>query len=470
MKTHHLLILLVAAGVAVLAALWARKLHEPEHEAAAGALLVPGLEAKLNDVTVVSVKGKNDQTVTLERGADTWTVREKSSYPADTGKVRKLLIGLAQAKVIEQKTSNPEHYSELGVVDPTAAAASPPADAADAGAGAPKKEQSTGALLEVQAPIEGKEKVALIVGNSARGATGTYVRKVDDAQSWLVSGDLSVQADPLTWIDRQVMNVPASRIQQVTIRHPDGQTLVIDKATREEPNYTVHDVPAKREVKFASVGNPLASVLATLRLDDVARLADSDPASHSPIEVEYRTFDGLVVKLHAFVEGDRQWAHFAASFDEELARRYYVPPAPATPSAEGTSTPDAAAESDDTAKTAAEAPAPDAGDEKAATADAAKTSAEDAAKSPTPAPPDAASTSPAATAPAEPDFSAARTEADTLNKKVEPWVFVIGSYKYEQIDKHVADMLKEEEDKAAAKPKAESKKPAATKPAEPKDD
>jgi hypothetical protein len=465
MKRHHLLILVVAAAVAVLAALWARKLHEPEHAGGTGALLAPGLEAKLNDVTVVTVKGKNAQTSTLERGADAWTVREKSGYPADTGKVRKLLIGIAQSKLVEQKTSNAEHYGELGVVDPAAApAATPPAEAADTGATPPKKEESAGVLVEIQAPVEGQEdKVALIIGNSARGATGTYVRKVDDTQSWLASGDLSVQADPLSWIDRQIMNVPANRIQQVTIRHPDGQTLIIDKSTREEPNYTVHDLPAKREVKYASVGNPLASVLATLRLDDIAPLAEKDPASHSPIEVEYRTFDGLVVKTQTFVEGDKHWAHFVASFDEDLARRFYVPPAPATPPAEGASTPDASAESDATAETAAEPPAPGAGDATTAAPDAAKP-AEATSTAPTAV--TAAPAAPAAPAPpAEPDFSAARAEAETINKKVAPWVFVIGSYKYEQIDKHVTDMLKEEE---AAKAKPEAKKPATKKPAEPK--
>ena len=462
MKRHHLLVLVVAAAVAVLAALWARKLHEPEHVAGAGTLLVPGLEAKLNDVTVVIVKGKDAQTSTLERGADTWTVREKSGYPADTGKVRKLLIGIAQSTLVEQKTSNAEHYGELGVADPVAApAATPAAGAPDAGTSTPKKEESAGVLVEIQAPVEGKDKVALIIGNSARGATGTYVRRVDDTQSWLASGDLSVQADPLSWIDRQIMNVPANRIQQVTIRHPDGQTLVIDKATREDPNYTVHDLPAKREVKYASVGNPLASVLASLRLDDIAPLADKDPASHSPIEVEYRTFDGLVVKTQAFVEGDKHWAHFTASFDEDLARRFYVAPPPATPPpAEGAATPDAEAGSDATAKTAAEPPAPGAGDATTAATDAAK-SAEATTTAPT-----AATDTPAApAAPAEPDFSAARTEAETIDKKVAPWVFVIGSYKYEQIDKHVADMLKEEE---AAKAKPDAKKPAPKKPAEPK--
>ena len=346
MKTHHLMILVAAAAVAVIAALWARKLHEPEHAPGAGALLVPGLEAKLNDASVVTVKGKDNASVTLERGAEAWTVREKGGYPADTGKVRKLLIGIAQSRLLEQKTSNAERYGELGVADPTAPAATPAGEAADAATSTPAADQAPGVVVEIQAPVEGKDKVALIVGNSARGATGTYVRRVNEAQSWLASGDLSVQADPMSWVNRQILNVPANRVQQVTIRHPDGQALVIDKATREEPNYTVHDLPAKREVKFASVGNPLASVLSSLRFDDVATLAEKDPASRSPIVVEYRTFDGLVVTARTFMEDNKYYAHFAAAFDEELARRFYVAPATATPPAGDAAATDPAAEAD----------------------------------------------------------------------------------------------------------------------------
>ena len=54
-------------------------------------------------------------------------MHEKGGYPADTGKVRKLLIGIAQSTMLEQKTSNAERYGELGVADPTAAPAAAPA-------------------------------------------------------------------------------------------------------------------------------------------------------------------------------------------------------------------------------------------------------------------------------------------------------------------------------------------------------
>ena len=445
MRTHHLLILVAAAIVAILAAVWARSIHEPVHTAGAGTLLVPGLEAKLNDVATMSVKGKDGASVTLERGADMWSVHEKSGYPADTGKVRKLLIAIAQSKLVEQKTANPESYGELGVADPTTTASTP---AAPDKTKTPEKSETSGALVEIQAPVEGQDKVALIVGNSARGATGTYVRKVGDTQSWLTSGDLSVQADPMTWVDRTIMNVAANRIQQVTIRHPDGQTLVIDKTKKDDANFTVHDIPEKREVKYASVGNPTASALASLRFDDVATLADKDPSAHSPLVAEYRTFDGMVVTVQTYADGDKRYAHFAAAFDEDQARRFYVPPAPPAdaPKADDAEKPDAATDEPEGE-----------GDGAAESAETAKPAGETPATTPESTPPAAPA------APAEPDFSAVRTEVDTLNKKVDPWVYDIGGYKYDQINKHVTDMLKDLETKEPAK-KPDARKPEAKKP------
>ena len=42
-------------------------------------------------------------------------------YPADAAKVRKLLLALAEAKPVEEKTSNPANYAALGVEDVSSA-------------------------------------------------------------------------------------------------------------------------------------------------------------------------------------------------------------------------------------------------------------------------------------------------------------------------------------------------------------
>ena len=89
--------------------------------AAAGddeALLLPDLKGQLNDIRRVVITGPGNEVIaTLERGAELWTVAERNNYPADVGSIRKNLLALAEARIVEEKTSSPEFYERLGVQD-----------------------------------------------------------------------------------------------------------------------------------------------------------------------------------------------------------------------------------------------------------------------------------------------------------------------------------------------------------------
>jgi hypothetical protein len=113
--------------------------------------LVPGLDSTVNDVTRVRITGSGNSTVaTLVRGEDAWTVEEAQSYPADWARLRKLLFGLAQAQVIELKTSNPDYYDRLGLKD-----VSDPS--------------STAVLVEIGA---GEHPTRVLLGSIAQGREG----------------------------------------------------------------------------------------------------------------------------------------------------------------------------------------------------------------------------------------------------------------------------------------------------------
>ena len=335
MRTRHLVILIVAAASRSSRRCGRAQLREAEHPTSADTLLVPGLEAVINDVERVSVKGRRTPRVTLERGTDAWTIREKGGYPADTGQGaqaphRSRAVPAARAEDVERRTlRRPRRRGSRR---------RPPARRRQARGARPQAtrgETKPGTLVELKATVE-ERGVRVHRRQHARAARpAPTCARLAMRRAGSRAAISSVDADPLNWLDRQIMNVAANRIQQVTIRHPDGETLVISKETREAPNYTVHDVPAKREVKYASVGNPLASTLASLRLDDIAHgRGERDPAVHAPIEVEYRTFDGLVVTAQTYVEDDKHYVHFATAFDEAQAQRFYVAPATATPPAD----------------------------------------------------------------------------------------------------------------------------------------
>ncbi|HEY2144962.1 MAG TPA: hypothetical protein VGH12_02750, partial [Steroidobacteraceae bacterium] len=123
MSKRRFTVLLVAALAAICAALYSssrRNLQSDSH----GVNLFPTLARELNSVTELKVtKGSKAPVVAIHKQGEQWTVAERANYPADVAKLRKLLLALSDAKIREEKTSNPASYPIIGVEDPSLAGA-----------------------------------------------------------------------------------------------------------------------------------------------------------------------------------------------------------------------------------------------------------------------------------------------------------------------------------------------------------
>jgi len=118
MTSRRLLILGIAAIVVIVAGVWLAGRQNSSDASADTGPLYPGLKEQLNAVNTVRIyKAGDARVVELTRKDDAWKVSDRDNYPADDGKVRKLLIALADAKIAEQKTSDPKNYATLGVED-----------------------------------------------------------------------------------------------------------------------------------------------------------------------------------------------------------------------------------------------------------------------------------------------------------------------------------------------------------------
>ena len=114
MTSRRLLILGIAALIIIVAGVWLAGRESSTGTSAATSALYPGLKEQLNAVNAIHLyKAGDARVVELVRKDDAWKVSERDSYPADDGKVRKLLIALADAKSAEQKTSDPQQYATL---------------------------------------------------------------------------------------------------------------------------------------------------------------------------------------------------------------------------------------------------------------------------------------------------------------------------------------------------------------------
>lgn len=402
MNQKTLITLGIAAALAVGIALFVDHSRAPQNDVSARAgLLVPDLRDHVNEVTRISMTAANNQpAVTLARGEHGWTVAQRGGYPADVGKLRDFLLKVADATLLEEKTSNKERYADLGVDDITGASAK-------------------GVLLD----LEGLPKQArIVVGTFNAQGGGTFVRRAEEAQSWLAKGSLAPEKNPADWLAKDLANIAAERIASVTLTRPDGKLVRVAKKVAADTRFDIVDVPKGREPSSEYVANGLGAVLSELRIDDVAPVAEAAPPP-TALKARYVAFDGLVVDAVAWKVGEKAYATFVATLDEASANKHI-----------GEAQAKAVAEH---ATAAANAAKPDAGSTTAPAAEAA-----------TPAPlavTDAAKDR-------EQRLVAAREEVAKLNAAFNGWSFVVPAHKFSNIDKSMDDLLKPLEAKASAKP------------------
>lgn len=414
MNLKKLAILVIVAVLALAAAWYINSSSAPQSDVAAQAKpALPELKGHVNDVSAITLTGAGDKVLaTLKRGAQGWTVAEKSGYPADLAKVRALLIKLEQATLIEGKTAEPKNYALLGVDDV-------------------KDAKATGVLVS----LAGLAKpLSIIIGNfNGAGGGGTFVRRAGEAQSWLANGNLTVAKTLADWEQRELADIASSRIQSIQLTDPDGKLLKVYKDASTDQNFKVADVPKGREVSSDFVANELGSVLSSLRADDVFAAHDKAPPEKTFKDI-YRAFDGLVLNATAWQDDGKNYVQLAAALDNATANAH-IDAQQAKAKADYDAAVLAAAKKVETEKstTGAQAQA-----NAAAATDVPKPLAvSDAAKD------------------RKDTLEALDKEVAALNKTFAGWTFALPNYKFTDMSKRMDDMLKPLPEK-----KAETKKPA----------
>jgi hypothetical protein len=262
----------------------------------AGTQLLAGLSDNLNGISRVAITGAGgQQLVGLERVDDQWTVSETGGYPAERSKINALLIALAEARIVEEKTSNPELHSRLGVEDI-------------------EDPEATG--LEVSLIDANGEAFEVMLGDTYTSGQ-VYARIADNDQSVLIDRNPEIARDPGDWVVTDIINVASDRVQRVEITQANEAKLVIRKDAPGTGDFIVDGIPEGRELQYAGVANVTAGLLQNLRLDDVQPATDE---LTGPVVIsEFWMFDGLVVTVATTGVGDDAWLTFDARFEPDHA-------------------------------------------------------------------------------------------------------------------------------------------------------
>ena len=303
MQTKGLIALLIAAIlVAAIAIALSRGGTQNTAEAGSGQAVFADLSGKIGDVASLKISGAGG-AVTLQRQTAGWTIAEKGGFPADPTKIRQVLLGFAELKLVEPKTRSADSYSRLDVEDPG-------------------KAGGHARLVEIDDATGGKLG-ELIVGKRrpdrlGSGADGLYIRRPGDVQSWLAQGSVDLPAEAKDWLDKKIVSIAPSRIGAVTLTHADGSALVI-KRDKEDAKFAVLGAPADTKFKGDTVIAEPAGALDGLELSDVRPAAEVQFPSDGLSRAEWVTFDGLTITAETFEKDGTNWLRLKATGSDKAA-------------------------------------------------------------------------------------------------------------------------------------------------------
>ena len=311
--THRSFVIWLALAVVTFAGALASVLGQPGFQRAAvhDEMVFPALRADPTAASKVAIAG-GESGITIVRGDDgVWQIEEKAGYPADLKKVRELINLLADTRFVEAKTALPESFARLEVEDPAGEGAKSRRITVSAGDGA--------VLADL---ILGKRSTQ----RTSREAFGSYLRRPDVEQAWLVNQEVRADRKVEDWLARQILNIAQGEIASIEVTPAEAEGYSLSRAEA-EADFVLADAPEAEAASAGSEGEDasaektldqaavkrIASALYFLNLRDV-RPRDGFEMPEARSVARLTSFDGLGVLAEIASLDDKHWAFFTAGY------------------------------------------------------------------------------------------------------------------------------------------------------------
>ncbi len=302
MKRRNLIILGGAAAATGAGAIRRAPDTTSRHDmtSAQAGLAFEGLAARLANAQRIELR-KHDGTLAIQRQGEDWVLPDKGGYRVRPERVRELLVGLTELRLLEPRTSDRGQLDRLGLDDP-------------------ENPGSTALLLRVL-DGNGGAIAELVIGRRRVRTQGNvpesvYVRRPGETQAWLAEGRLPADADSQLWVDRDIANLPKDRVRRVMVNRAGEPPLVLSRTD---------DAEAKLRMTEPAEHPPLDEVA----LDEVGRafefltFVDVRPAAEMPGtalgEGSFLLTDDLTITVRPSKEGDTLWIRLEAQGSLESA-------------------------------------------------------------------------------------------------------------------------------------------------------
>ena len=241
-------------------------------------LLYPELFEQLDDVDKITFKGEQDE-FTLQYDGKNWVISDYYNYLADKELVRRMLVDMADARILEQKTEDPDLYPVLGVEG---------------------AEVEGGASFEIKLFNDEQVIAGLILGQArdlsseSAGPQQYFVRRIGEQRSYLAEGYFQLSPMMLNWIDGQIMDIARERIARVDIIQPTGEAATLINLGQKDKFGTPED-REETVFRYEQLGYDIAGSLFQMRLEDVQPVNDFSRGDADVVRAEFLTYDGLKI-------------------------------------------------------------------------------------------------------------------------------------------------------------------------------
>jgi hypothetical protein len=310
MRRNTLIALAGVTAIVTLAAILVPSGHPDLAKTQATGPVFPDLKDWIASAAKLTVTGP-DGAVVLERHvaaddktakpADGWVFTAKGGYPVQLSTMQNVLSGLASLKTVQAMTERPKLYSRLDLGDP----------GKDSQARALELTKSDGAaILKL---IVGKKKYDTL----GQGHDGVYIRKPDDARTWLAEPAITLPTDQLGWIDRKVLDIDADTIKDIVLTPDGGKPLELSRDKKED-KFQVKDLPKDAKLKQQDPGEAISSSFRYLDLDDVKPAAQVTAPAAATAHIE--TFGGLSCDV-TLIKQDGTWVTIAVKGTGDSAKQ-----------------------------------------------------------------------------------------------------------------------------------------------------
>ena len=262
-------------AVAIGAAVYFYSFNQNQSVTLGSSFLVPNLTQNMNSISKFTVHEAEGRLLSsISKSEKGWVVDNRAAYPANLKTVRQVFTALAEAKLVEAKTSNSDNYTKLGVEDVD-------------------KQDAQGVLVS----IDGLSSPAnIIFGNDGSSGKNTqYIRNQGEEQSWLINKKINFRRDTTDWLEKNLIDIPPERIKAIQIKHPDGTEIKINNTGNAAYEFALDaTVPEGKKISDSEIYQ-VANALSSLQLRDVISYDILNKEEIEPIVSIFKTFDGLTI-------------------------------------------------------------------------------------------------------------------------------------------------------------------------------